>query len=159
MQHVDLSTFKDIQKCACNNNYKQCGSITRLLLSLKYYSTLNITENDNDAESFRKFMNDVYYELINDYIHFNNKHTNELEHINSDLTNDKACQITTCIFTSRHHNTKTNKKNNLDDIMNFYMQTMDSLHFYLFHCYDVGIRTKKQDEKQQEQREEAKKDD
>eukprot|EP01084_Bolivina_argentea_P189324 325595_1 len=31
---------------------------------------------------------------------------------------------------------------------------MDSLHFYLFHCYDVGIRTKKQDEKQQQQEEE-----
>eukprot|EP01084_Bolivina_argentea_P232467 391807_1 len=31
---------------------------------------------------------------------------------------------------------------------------MDSLHFYLFHCYDVGIRTKTQDEKQQEEEEE-----
>eukprot|EP01084_Bolivina_argentea_P315794 547251_1 len=29
---------------------------------------------------------------------------------------------------------------------------MDSLHFYLFHCYDVGIRTKNQDEKQQEEK-------
>eukprot|EP01084_Bolivina_argentea_P305057 526945_1 len=37
--------------------------------------------------------------------------------------------------------------------MNFYKQTMDSLHFYLFHCYAVGIRTKKQDEKQEEEKE------
>eukprot|EP01084_Bolivina_argentea_P305059 526947_1 len=36
---------------------------------------------------------------------------------------------------------------------------MDSLHFYLFHCYDVGIRTKKQDDKQQQEEEEKKKDD
>eukprot|EP01084_Bolivina_argentea_P305058 526946_1 len=36
--------------------------------------------------------------------------------------------------------------------MNFYKQTMDSLHFYLFHCYAVGIRTKKQDEKQEEEK-------
>eukprot|EP01084_Bolivina_argentea_P052600 96616_1 len=28
---------------------------------------------------------------------------------------------------------------------------MDSLHFYLFHCYHIGIRTKKQDDNQAEE--------
>eukprot|EP01084_Bolivina_argentea_P306064 528805_1 len=59
---------------ACNN-YKQCKSMTRLLAALTFYSHLNIIKNDKDAEIFRKFMNDIHYQVINDYIHFNNKHT------------------------------------------------------------------------------------
>eukprot|EP01084_Bolivina_argentea_P158299 275762_1 len=87
----------------CNdNNYKQCMSTTRLLEALQYYSTLNITENHRDEEMFRKFMNNIYYEVINDYIHFNNHHTHELEHINNDLINNNdKCHISTCTFTSR----------------------------------------------------------
>eukprot|EP01084_Bolivina_argentea_P014508 27118_1 len=85
VEQVDLSTFKQPQNVECGkSNYKKCKSMTRLFVSLKYYSTLNIIENNNDAERFRKFMNDIYYEVINDYIHFNNNHTHELENINND---------------------------------------------------------------------------
>eukprot|EP01084_Bolivina_argentea_P103314 185075_1 len=132
MDQVDLSTFKGDQNGKCNNsNWKQCKSMRRLLFALKYYSELNI-DNNKDAEIFTEFMLDIYYGLINDYIHFNNEHTHQLQHINDDLITNNECKISTCTSTSRHHDTKTNKKNNLDDFMNFYKQTMDSLHFYLF---------------------------
>eukprot|EP01084_Bolivina_argentea_P220682 373958_1 len=160
---VDLVIYKSTQDNQCNDNenYKACICITRLLVALKYYSRLNIIENHNDRELFRQFMNEIYYELINDYIHFNNHHTHEVEHINDDLVNDNnntmsfnKCEISSCQFTTRHHHTKT-IENDLDDILNFYKRTMDSLHFYLFHCFDVGIRTKTQDEEPHEEKQKS----
>eukprot|EP01084_Bolivina_argentea_P044915 82660_1 len=154
----DLSVFKDNQNNTCDgDDHKQCKSMTRLLVALKYYSMLNIIENEDDVEFFTEFMHDIYYELINDYIHFNNHHTHELENINNDLINNKRyllfskCEISSCEYTARHHNTKTTK-NKLDEELNFHKQTMDSLHFYFFHCYDVGIRSKKQDEMHDEEK-------
>eukprot|EP01084_Bolivina_argentea_P232465 391805_1 len=143
---VDPLVFKR-ENISCNkNNYKNCTSITRLLVALKCYSTLDIIGNDNDANVFREFIHDIYHELVNDYIHFNNEHSHELEHINNELLrNNNECAISVCTFARRHHNAETNT-NNLDDILNFYSQTMASLHFYLFHCYDAGIRTKQQNE-------------
>eukprot|EP01084_Bolivina_argentea_P044937 82707_1 len=96
-QVVDLLLFKNDHNNECNhNNYKECRSITRLLFSLKFYSRINIIENDNDAEMFRKFMNDIYYQVINDYIHLNNEHTHELEHINNHLIKNNECKISSC---------------------------------------------------------------
>eukprot|EP01084_Bolivina_argentea_P203075 346879_1 len=67
---IDRSIFTCNQQYQSNHNanYAKCDAITRLLVSLEYYSALNIIENDNDAEIFREFMDDTYYELINDYI-------------------------------------------------------------------------------------------
>ncbi len=93
-------------------------------------------------------MNEIYHNLIDDYIHFNNHHSHEIQNINHEITNEasifNACKISKCVFTSRHHNqiSKTNE-NILTPTEHFYKTTMDSLHFYLFHCFDVGIRIKK----------------
>eukprot|EP01084_Bolivina_argentea_P136014 239574_1 len=60
MHKINLSVFKDNQNVKCtNNNYKQCKSMKRLLVALKFYSTLNILQNDTDAEIFREFMHDI----------------------------------------------------------------------------------------------------
>eukprot|EP01084_Bolivina_argentea_P044936 82706_1 len=46
---VDLPLFKNHHNNECNkNSYKQCESIARLLAALKFYSYLNIIENDKD---------------------------------------------------------------------------------------------------------------
>eukprot|EP01084_Bolivina_argentea_P138569 243908_1 len=76
----DSSIFNRHESDECNSsNYNHCTSMTRLIASLEYYSTLDIdNDKDADAETFRQFMNDIYSELINDYIHFNNNHTQEL---------------------------------------------------------------------------------
>ena len=64
---------------------------------------------------WNKFVNEVYDNLIDDYIHLNNHHSHELERINDEITNKhsifNACKISKCIFTSRHHNqiSKTNE--------------------------------------------------
>merc|ERR1712024_161793 len=58
------------------------------------------------------------------------------------------CNIKRCEFTARHRSQRDNdgkKKNALDPVLSFYKETMDSLHFYLFHCFDAGLRTKNPD--------------
>eukprot|EP01084_Bolivina_argentea_P127294 225140_1 len=100
-----------------------------------------------DKEVWNKFLNQTYNNPIDDYIHFNNEHSHELENIHNEIINNKTmlnpCQISKCAFTARHHNqiSKQNE-NTLNPTEHFYKQTMDSFHFYLFHCFDVGLRVK-----------------
>eukprot|EP01084_Bolivina_argentea_P245448 410945_1 len=150
MDKLDPDIFKqdNCNDYDCNQKYRKCKSIKRLFAALKLYSTLNIIGDENDRDVWNKFMNQIYHNLIDDYIHFNNNHSHELENINKAIIDNKIvglipCQISKCLFTSRHHNqaSKTNE-NNLNPTEQFYKQTMDSLHFYLFHCFDVGLRVK-----------------
>ena len=167
----DLTVYQNMgtnDACNGNDNYKQCQAMTRLLVGLKYFTLLNIVENENDKEIFSNFISDIYYPFIDDYVHFNNHHSHQLEDINNEIIiidNNQIsfdeCDILTCPFTTRHHNTRphTNSHDLDDDILNFYKQTMDSFHFYLFHCFDVGIRCKKQDTKEEKEEKEEQKND
>merc|ERR1712228_315481 len=48
------------------------------------------------------------------------------------------CDMKTCQFTQRHFNEEQCNAN--DDTLSFYIQLFDSLHFYIFHCYQTGYR-------------------
>ena len=56
-----------------------------------------------------------------------------------------------CSFTSRHYDRSTsiNRSNSQqqrkDPVLAFYKQTLDSLHFYLFHIFDAGLRPSRSD--------------
>eukprot|EP01084_Bolivina_argentea_P238718 401080_1 len=126
----------------CNrNDYMQCKPMKRLFAALKHYSMLNITGNQMDKEVWNRFVNEIYGNFIDDYIHFNNEHSHELETIHNEIINGKTilnpCKISKCAFTSRHHEqtSKTNE-NELNPTEHFYKQTMDSLHFYLHHSFE-----------------------
>eukprot|EP01084_Bolivina_argentea_P133075 234836_1 len=81
----------------CNkNNYKQCQSVNRLFAALKHYSMLNIMESENDRDIFMNFMNDIYCQLIDDYIHLSTHHSRELEIMYVELTAESMfgiCEI------------------------------------------------------------------
>ena len=143
-------------ECDHNKDYTNCQAMNRLFAALKYYSMLNISENKSDREFVTEFMTDIYStQFIDDYIHFNNHHSQDIEMINRDITNENndclfmQCQIELCAFTNRHHQRtdKTQGNTVLSPTVNFFKQTMDSFHFYLFHCFDVGLRIKKEEYK------------
>eukprot|EP01084_Bolivina_argentea_P211245 359357_1 len=165
MNKIDLNTFRidDLDDLHCNNkDYTQCQAMKRLLAALKYYSMLEIIDNKNDRELWNNFINQIYLNLIDDYIHFNNHHSHELENINTQITNKESifnpCDVSKCAFTSRHHNqTSQTNENTLTPTEQFYKQTMDSLHFYLFHCFHVGLRIKTEEKPQQQDEKEEKK--
>eukprot|EP01084_Bolivina_argentea_P263327 445653_1 len=56
-----------------------------------------------------------------------------------------SCDIFRCLFSVRHH-TDDNEAKTVDELCNFYTKILDSLHFYLLHLYQCGLRTQKQNE-------------
>eukprot|EP01084_Bolivina_argentea_P226124 382004_1 len=149
----DLNTFKidsSDTKCDQNNNeinpIDSCIAVKNLVHASQYYSSLNIINNAEDQNVFIHFIRNTYTHLLNDYNHLVTKHNN-LDQINKAIINNKEygkCDIKTCSFTARHHQTKTQNTDSrkaLDNVLNFYKITMDSLHFYLVHLFECGLRT------------------
>eukprot|EP01084_Bolivina_argentea_P234502 394798_1 len=99
--------------------------------------------------AFSDFMTRIYKTFLDDYIHLVVKHSNSND-INSILMNCarfRSCSAVRCNFTARHQCIQRdmehheNKNKNLPDSkLNFLIETMDSLHFYLFHLFDCGLR-------------------
>eukprot|EP01084_Bolivina_argentea_P054605 100134_1 len=160
----DLNVFKydeSLNKCDGDNSLEsmnQCVSLNRLLCALKYYTLLDIIKNIQHRDIFSHFITDIYDSFLNDYIHLINHHTNHLYELNKSLTENKftLCNIKKCQFTARHH---TQIKNALPPALNFFKQTMDSLHFYLFHLFECGLREKKLDLNNDDINSEERKDD
>eukprot|EP01084_Bolivina_argentea_P238632 400900_1 len=148
---ADLNMFEyDIDdKCDTESDdpFEECNVVKRLICGLQYYSSLNVVNEKNDQNKFSQFICNVYHRFLDDYSHLINIHGHKLEDINKMLLlSDKfdVCDIKKCIFTSRHENTNNSNDNDSesDSVLNFYTTTMDSLHFYLFHLFDVGLRVK-----------------
>eukprot|EP01084_Bolivina_argentea_P068746 125142_1 len=67
----NIHSSNDFGKCESEN----CNSLNRILTASLYYSKLNIIENSNHYHLFNDFVYNIYVDLPNDYIHFNNQHT------------------------------------------------------------------------------------
>eukprot|EP01084_Bolivina_argentea_P007290 13696_1 len=147
--HFDLSIFKeelDVNNGQCDSSdYLSCKSIRRLSSSLRYYSSLDITNNKLDQNIFIDFILGCYNEtLLDDFIHLSKKHQHQLEDINIGLMQNykfDTCDIKHCQYTSRHYRSSSTENNNMDSTVNFYRNVMDTLHFFLFHLSDSGLRT------------------
>lgn len=141
---ASLLIFKE-QSIECKQPESiNCLSIKRLLMALKYYSMLDVVNNKDDQNTFIQFINEIYINLLNDYIHLVTVHGNQLQELYQFITNSEVftnCNINHCQFTSRHHRTNTNMISDYDSVLELNTEIMDSLHFYLFHCFDVGLRT------------------
>ena len=134
MNDTNLKIFKrDYYQCSSPTD---CHAIKRLCTALTYYSKLDI-QKENDQNILINFMQQIYDQYLNDYIHLVNIHCHQIEEIHKSLTNN-VCDIKKCVFTSRHNKSKSNQIN--DPTLNLYKITMDSLHFYLYHLFDVGFR-------------------
>eukprot|EP01084_Bolivina_argentea_P111482 198878_1 len=149
---IDLDTFKDISnKCNQDDNnddpIDSCKAVKRLVSSLKYYSMLDLTNNKDHQNIFSQFIGDIYTIYLDDYSHLVQKHKN-LEDINKAMIEMKefgSCDILKCLFSTRHH-TDDQKTKVDDELVHFYAQSMDSLHFYFLHLYQCGLRTEKPNE-------------
>eukprot|EP01084_Bolivina_argentea_P242283 406498_1 len=148
---IDLNIFKDDTV-----GYDECGTsgcvaFKRLISALLYYSKLNVILNTNHADIFIHFMTEIYHSFLDDYSHFVTRHQHQLEVIHRSLVENKRfghCDIMKCQFTVKHYG--DNKVKIKDPIFAFYRKTMDSLHFYLFHLYDCGLRIATSDIKTEE---------
>ena len=146
----DTTTLSYDNKTKCNYDHKNCPSIIRLSVALKYYTKLDIMNNENNQHVLIDFMSEVYPHFLNDNIHFHSKHGHQIEDIHNDFINDHGfgqCEIGECSFTSRHHQSSQSPSNSQQTQsppptkFAFYKEAIDALHFYIFHMFHVGLRS------------------
>ena len=149
-QSIHLAIFKSDQigQCIDCPHYKQCPSISRLCVALRYYSELNPVNNPQQQDIFAHFTTTIYTNLLDDYIHFIKQHQHQIQEIKKEFIDNRGftkCNIKTCPYTSRHHRVdqKILNDNNSEEnsSFDFFKETMDSLHYYIFHIFDSGLRT------------------
>ena len=153
----DLSIFNnaEIKQCSLSMNFQDCMSIKRLLCGLQYYTSLDIKNNSKNKDIFIHFMKEVYKSLIlDDFYHLIQIHQQQLHDIKQYAVNNKLgpkkCDIMICNFSSRHHKSDDNLSAMVsnyaqDKYLNFHIEIMDSLHFYIFHLYETSFRIIQQD--------------
>ena len=89
---MDLRIFgvKYQRKCdqKCKDPIEGCVAVKRLIVTLSYYSRLDIQNSKDGQDIFIAFINDIYPHCLDDFAHLVNKHTN-LEEINKALKEKK----------------------------------------------------------------------
>eukprot|EP01084_Bolivina_argentea_P087241 157586_1 len=154
-----FDTKNKLSKCNKSAPFiTNCDHLNRLVESLKFYTSLDIENNELDSDKLVDFIENIYNDkennkqiFLNDYIHLVIDHGKDLEYIYDEVIkrNDfPKCLLKNCKLTCRHHkgreiNNKINDNSNDDDEINndienrslcgFYMDTMDSLHYYILH--------------------------
>ena len=147
---TDTTIFQNtnnVIKCAQEPNIVDgCDALKRLISVVTYCSKFDLINNENDQHIFSNFISNLYKDFLNDYIHLIDKHCNQLQKINDRLKRNKMniCNLETCIYSQRHNNDENYNNNKVDQddnsLISFYIATIDSLHFYLFHLFECGLR-------------------
>eukprot|EP01084_Bolivina_argentea_P263324 445648_1 len=108
--NIDVNIFKHnetVNKCDKHNDkpIEACNAVKRLVLALKYYSTLDLINNTDNQNTFTHFITNIYKIYLDDYCHLVQEHKN-LEDINKAMIEMKefgGCDILKCLFSTRHH--------------------------------------------------------
>ena len=158
---LHLSLFEDQpqnkpdSKCNSSSSYLTCTNVKRLLFTLKYYETLKVADNNHGRDIFHNFITNTYkYQVYDDFNHFVKFHQDQLQDVKQfaiDNYNLDLCDLSECKFADRHYEVNENIYGNISDddmTSQVYIETMDSLHFFLFHLYQSSLRIiSKTDEK------------
>eukprot|EP01084_Bolivina_argentea_P312625 541250_1 len=133
-----------------NNIIDNCQCLQRLSYTLKYYSNKENAEKD----WIDLCVNTYAHQMLDDYSHLLSTHYQQVEQIKQELITNYGfdkCSIKNCKFSDRHFNRDREEKQKLREQkqednavhkMVIYQQEYDSLHFNLFHLFDVGYRFK-----------------
>eukprot|EP01084_Bolivina_argentea_P102974 184476_1 len=134
----------------CNDNVRSCQCIVRTLKTLKSYQTLNDIIDNNmvtGEASIIKLCHQKHPSLLDDYIHIVTQHREHLDEVFEVMTTQfgtVSCNIMNCSLAKRY--CRDRKKqiiiDNKDEMFIFYRDTLDQIHCYLYHMYDVGFRIK-----------------
>eukprot|EP01084_Bolivina_argentea_P268313 455686_1 len=128
-----------------------CSHLQRATAALRHYDTLKMDNKLKSTDGIKKFTifcQNSYKHFLNDYIHIITKHGDDLLFIQNELFNEykfTKCAVAECTKLQRHYGPSGREtvKNNdsLDAKEEFYRSYFDQLHHFIFHLYDVGVRT------------------
>ena len=123
---------------------QNCGSLARIINALTYYQSL---KQNIDDESTRYMVLGIYFDeeyvhnqFLNDYNHIISTHSTHLEDINAQIN-----QCTSLECKIKRHNLKTS--DTASNVANFkslfLMELLDTIHHWLYHQFDVGMRVRR----------------
>ena len=147
---IDFAIFQSEEECDTTKpDMNSCQCINRVIHSLSYYTALNTESNKEGRETFVDFIQNIYPNYLNDIIHLTTIHDQDLQKIHLELFSKygfKKCDIKSCILTDRHYRggDRTNNNGNhnkIDPMFLHYQNEYDSLHHYIVHLFDLGLRT------------------
>eukprot|EP01084_Bolivina_argentea_P299671 516560_1 len=146
--NLNLSLFKT-SSSQCKGLRQRCDHSIKIIHALKYYSLL--TKYEQSSDTFQNklvyFSVEIYPSLVEDFIHIIQYHNNDLYDISHLLSTnyDMKCNIKNCLSLQRHYSHNLDPKQDdktLKYDFVFFRNLFDSIHCYLFHCYDIGLRIK-----------------
>mmetsp|Transcript_45227 Transcript_45227/g.75003 ORF Transcript_45227/g.75003 Transcript_45227/m.75003 type:complete len:1006 (+) Transcript_45227:530-3547(+) len=124
-----------------------CKSLHRLIDALKFYA-----HSYNDKEAILRYCSGASCTLIlNDYhhvieCHLSNRsafHLNyEYELIYNQVTKYLRRSCRDCAILKRHERNTRETEIQFDTEFGFYLDTLDTMHCYFLHCYDLKMRRK-----------------
>ena len=132
-----------------------CYQILRMISSLIFYSTIDPINNETHKEEFMKYCNDVYPEILNDYIHIMDHHQNDISGISQTIKRDiqlmNECDVQNCMALRRHYRNRDNSllnkpeqnevsQDSMDFDLIFFIELLDCIHCFWYHSYHLGIR-------------------
>ena len=147
---MDLKLFGNIDRDAESTKNGDSPAIRRLVQCLNFRSYLlkdavTAEEVRRALERFRDFCAEHYSEgaLLSDYTHFVVHHSapDSVRNIASKLQFECG-GVAECGGTARHFRERGGGRPNVEEkeSTNFYVETMDTLHFYLCHLEEMGLR-------------------
>lgn len=132
---------------------KKCSHLQRMLCALRYYRLLKLESNENSTDLFAGFCQDVYKKLLHDHAHIISTHGQHIEYIYDKLPSDEnyeECSYSECKLFDRYHRRTSANKEKADTIIRFYKSILDSMHNYLYHMFETGMRIRQSDINQAE---------
>ena len=122
----------------CATDVTSCRMANRVVCAMKYYSTMQ-----QDESIIMNFVTNIYKLLLDDFIHITQYHNHQINEI-MDLMFEKydmaKCDYLQCKSLSRHYDEQESNNTQQEDKFMFYQNLFDSIHCFLFHSYDVGLR-------------------
>eukprot|EP01083_Nonionella_stella_P308543 1089089_1 len=107
-------------------------AIERIQTALQYYE--NMEEKQTDDGQLVYLCNTIYKSLLEDWIHV------LAEHPKHPIEPHYTCDILYCPIANRHYFNKMVHDINVETEAVFYRELLDSIHCYVYHLEDVGLR-------------------
>ncbi len=131
----DTNIF-DANDIKCNG-YNDCSCIKRIMTALSYYHKVSSSQ---EPQKFIEFCDKNYSkQYLDDYIHVRTVHQNDIN--KHEMENTTCTMVSSCVSTTRHYRDRSGKDNNNDDeAAHFCIDVFDSLHFFIYHMEECGLR-------------------
>ena len=144
----DPKIFESTDECNGQHSTRECQSVVRVISALKYFAMLRSSKSDTlRKDIFMDFIQSIYGHFLNDSVHLSTAHQQYLEEIHRALYTKygfKKCELLSCSLSRRHCRIEANDddaKTVDDPLYAFYRNIFDSMHFYLFHSFETGLRS------------------